>query len=69
MNLKESFLEYCKKESLEVNQNQLKIIDQLNSYYKENFEKSFFKKFFKKKKHKARFLSSRRCWSRQDNVT
>tara|TARA_B100001121_G_scaffold307894_1_gene330485 strand:- start:492 stop:1538 length:1047 start_codon:yes stop_codon:yes gene_type:complete len=55
MNLKESFLEYCKKESLEVNQNQLKIIDQLNSYYKENFEKSFFKKFFKKKNIKLGF--------------
>ena len=34
MNLNFSFLEYCKNKNFEINKNQLKIIDDLNNYYK-----------------------------------
>ena len=37
MNLNFSFLEYCKNKNFEINKNQLKIIDDLNNYYKSNF--------------------------------
>ena len=47
MNLKKSFLEHCKDNQYEINQNQLDIIDNLKDFYIENFKNSFFNKFFK----------------------
>ena len=55
MNLNKSFLNYCKKNNLEVNPNQIKLIDELNQFYKINFGKSFLKKIFSKKKSKPGF--------------
>ena len=59
MNLNKFFLEYCKSNKFEVNQDQFEIIDHLKSYYKDNFNQSFLKKIYKKKKCKVRFLP---CW-------
>ncbi len=55
MNLKKSFLEYCEKEQFEINQSQLKIINNLENYYEENFKQSYLTKFFKKKNYKPGF--------------
>tara|TARA_B100000579_G_scaffold1111_1_gene887 strand:- start:1831 stop:2886 length:1056 start_codon:yes stop_codon:yes gene_type:complete len=58
MNLKQSFVEHCKKKKFEINQNQLIIIDNLSDYYKENFKQSYlenFIKIFKKKNNKLGF--------------
>ena len=55
MNLKELFLDYCENKQFEINQNQLDIIDYLQSYYLENFKQSFFKKILKKKSPKLGF--------------
>ena len=49
MNFKELFLNYCKKNNLEVNPNQIDIIEELNKFYNLNFDKSFLKKVFSKK--------------------
>ena len=35
MNLKKSFLEYCERNSFEINQSQLVIIDRLKDYHKD----------------------------------
>ena len=55
MNLNKLFLNYCKKNNLEVNPNQINLIEQLNHFYNLNFDKSFFKKIFSKKKPKPGF--------------
>ena len=55
MNLKKLFLNHCKKNNLEINPNQLKLVDQLNDFYNLNFNKSFFKKIFSKKNTKPGF--------------
>mgnify|MGYP006092179831 CR=1 FL=1 len=55
MNLKKLFLNYCKKNNLEVNHNQLDLIEELNNFYNLNFSKSFFKKLFIKKNSKIVF--------------
>ena len=55
MNLKKSFLDHCERKEYEINQSQLNVIDDLKSYYKENFKKSFFEKIFKKKNRKLGF--------------
>ncbi len=55
MNLKKSFLTYCKEKQFEINQNQLDIINDLNSFYLENFKQTFLNKIFKKKNHKLGF--------------
>ena len=44
MNLKKLFLNHCKKNNLENNPNQLKLVDQLNNFYNLNFNKSLLKK-------------------------
>ena len=49
MNLQKLFIEYCKDENFEINQNQLEIICNLENYYKKNFNQSFLSKIFKKK--------------------
>ena len=49
MNLQKLFIEYCKDENFEINQNQLDVIHNLENYYKKNFNQSFLNKIFKKK--------------------
>ena len=46
MNLNKLFINYCKKNNLEINTYQLAIIDKIKNYYNSNFNKSIFKKFF-----------------------
>ena len=46
---------HCKKNNLEINPNQLKLVDQLNNFYNLNFTKSFLKKIFSKKDSKPGF--------------
>ena len=41
MNLNKLFLNYCKKNNLEINPNQLDLIEKLNQFYNLNFNKSF----------------------------
>ena len=55
MNLNKLFLKYCKKNSLEVNQSQINLIEKLNFFYNLNFNKSLFKKIFSKKNSKPGF--------------
>ena len=55
MNLNKFFLEYCKNNKFEINQDQFEIIDHLKSYYKDNFNQSFLKKILKKKDVKLGF--------------
>ena len=55
MNLKKNFLEYCKNNNFEINENQLVIINNLKDYYKDNFNKNLLKKIFNKKKNKLGF--------------
>jgi cell division protein ZapE len=55
MNLNRLFLNYCKKNNLEINSNQLNLIDELNDFYNINFNKSFLKKIFIKKDLKIGF--------------
>ena len=47
MNLKKLFLEYCKNNQYEINLDQLDVITELKTFYKDNFKQSFFNKFFK----------------------
>jgi len=55
MNLNKLFLNYCKKNNLEINSNQIDLIDELNHFYNLNFGKSFLKKIFSKKNYKSGF--------------
>ena len=55
MNLNKLFLNYCKKNNLEVNPNQLAIINELNGFHNLNFKKSILKRIFSKKNCKAGF--------------
>ena len=55
MNLNKLFLNYCKKNNLEINPNQLNLIQELSSFYNINFNKSFFKKIFSLKNNKVGF--------------
>ena len=55
MNLSFSFLKYFKNNNFEINKNQLKIIDNLNDYYKNNFNQNLLTKFFKNKRNKLAF--------------
>ena len=52
MNLNNLFQNFCKKNNLEINTYQLKIIDELKNYYNLNFNKSFLNKFFSKNNSK-----------------
>ena len=55
MNLNKQFLNYCKKNNLEINPNQINIIEELSQFYDLNFNKSFLKKIFFKKNLKPGF--------------
>ena len=55
MNLNKLFINYCKKNNLERNPNQLNLIEKLNQFYNLNFNKSFLKKIFSKNNSKLGF--------------
>ena len=55
MNLNKLFFEHCANNQYEINNNQLNIVENLNSYYKLNFKQSIFEKFFKNKDIKYGF--------------
>ena len=55
MNLNKLFLNYCKKNNLEINPNQLDLIEELNLFYNQNFNKSLFKKIFTKQNSQIGF--------------
>ena len=55
MNLNKLFLNYCKKNNLETNHNQLNLIEELNLFYNQSFSKSFLKKIFTKQNSKKGF--------------
>ena len=49
MNLKKLFLNHCKINGFEVNNNQIKTIEIINEFYQKNFNYNFLKNFFFKK--------------------
>jgi len=55
MNLNKLFLNYCKKNNLEVNSNQKDLIKELNKFYILNFDKSFLELIFLDKNYKSGF--------------
>jgi len=55
MNLNKSFLNYCKKNNLEINSKQLNQIEKLDQFYNLNFNKSFLKKILSKRNSKLGF--------------
>ena len=55
MNLKKLFLDHCDDNQYEINQDQLDIIKNLQSYYSDNFYQTIFNKIFKKDNHKLGF--------------
>jgi len=55
MNLKFFFLKHCEDSQYEINQNQLDIINNLQNYYKGNFNQNLFSKIFKKNKFRLGF--------------
>ena len=55
MNLKKVFIDYCKKNNLEINSNQIYLIEKLNFFYRVNFNKSLLKKIFTKEDSKPGF--------------
>ena len=46
MNLNKLFINHCKKNNLEVNPSQVNLIEELNQFHNQNFNKSFIKKIF-----------------------
>ena len=55
MNSNKLFINYCKKNNLEVNIFQLRLIEELNNFHNLNFNKTFLKKIFSKKNSKPGF--------------
>ena len=55
MNLNKYFLKHCKDKNFEINQDQINIINDLKSYYTDNFKQNLFTKIFKKKDIKLGF--------------
>ena len=55
MNLNKLFINYCKKNNLEINSDQLDLIDELSQFQNLNFNKSFIKKIFSKDNLKPGF--------------
>ena len=55
MNFKEKFINYCKENQFELNENQLIIADELNNFYLDNFNQNIFLRILKKKKTKISF--------------
>ena len=42
MNLKNLFINHCKREGLEINNNQIATIEIINKFYQNNFNYNFF---------------------------
>ena len=55
MNLNNSFINFCKKEEYEINENQINIIKKLSEFYNLNFKQSLIRKIFKEKNSKLGF--------------
>ena len=55
MDLKKLFISHCKKKSLEINNNQIIIIDDIKKFYQTNFNKNFFTNLFITKDNKPGF--------------
>jgi cell division protein ZapE len=55
MNLNKLFINHCKKNNLEVNPSQVNLIEELNQFHNQNFNKSFLKKIFSQKNLKPGF--------------
>ena len=55
-NLEDKFNVYCNSENLEINQNQLKVIKKLQSFYKNNFKSLSFNFFSKENSKKGFYL-------------
>ncbi len=55
-NLEDKFNVYCNSENLEINQNQLKVIKKLQSFYKNNFKSLLFNFFSKENSKKGFYL-------------
>ena len=55
MDLKKLFISHCKKKSLEINNNQIIIIDDIKKFYQTNFNKNFFTNLFIRKDNKPGF--------------
>jgi cell division protein ZapE len=55
MNLNKSFLNYCKKNNFEISPSQQDLIEELNLFYNQNFNKSLLKKIFTKQNYKTGF--------------
>ena len=49
MNLKKLFLNHCKKNGLEINDNQIETVETINDFYQNNFNRNFFSNLFSKK--------------------
>ena len=45
LNLEEKFKTHCNAQNLELNSNQIILVKQLDSYYKENFKSNFSTSF------------------------
>ena len=48
--LKKKFLQYCYQNKLKINENQIEIVNLLNKFKNNCFNKNFFSTFLKKKK-------------------
>ena len=55
MNLNKLFIDYCKKNSFEINSNQTETVEELQKFYNLNFNKSLIKKIFSKNNSKLGF--------------
>ena len=55
MNYKKKFIDHCKYKRLEINDNQIVIIESIDSFYQKNFKYNFFDNLFLKKKKKQGF--------------
>jgi len=51
MNLKNLFINHCKREGLEINNNQIATIEIINKFYQNNFNYNFFNNLFSKKEN------------------
>jgi len=51
MKLKKLFINYCKTEELEINDNQITTIEAVNKFYQNNFDYNFFSNLFSKKEN------------------
>jgi len=55
MSLIKKFLIYCENNNFEINKEQIKVINKLQNFHKENFENYFIKKIFKKNSYNIGF--------------